>query len=101
MNWAFAISRSHYTNINLGVLSLGYPDKYKDEGLDEHEAAVAPLSQDLADRIGDVVLPRRGRLAIRVCGQILGICKWTTISFPRFILNIRLSRSKILVLTRK
>lgn len=42
------------------ALSLGYPDAYEEDELEELENEVAPLSQALADRIEDVVLPQRG-----------------------------------------
>lgn len=61
INQTFTIGRSHYANnINLEVLSQGYPDVYEEDELEEFEVEVAPLSQNLADRIEDMVLPRRG-----------------------------------------
>ena len=41
-------------------MSHGYAPGYEVHELEEMETAVAPLSQDLADRIEDIVLPRRG-----------------------------------------
>ena len=41
-------------------MSHGYALGYEVYELEEMETAVAPLSYDLADRIEDVVLPRRG-----------------------------------------
>ena len=41
-------------------MSLGYAPGYEDHELVEIETAVAPLSQDLTDRIEDIVLPRSG-----------------------------------------
>ena len=41
-------------------MSHGYVPGYEVHELEEMEVAVAPLSQDLADRIEDVVLPQRG-----------------------------------------
>jgi hypothetical protein len=38
-------------------MSLGYTPRYDEKELEE---AVIPLSQDLAGRIKDIVLPRRG-----------------------------------------
>ena len=38
----------------------GYEPRYEVHELEEMEVAVAPLSQDLVDRIVDVVLPWRG-----------------------------------------
>ena len=55
------IACSHYgDNIDLETMSLGFAPGYTDAELDEIEAAVAPLSQDLADKMEDTVLPRRG-----------------------------------------
>jgi hypothetical protein len=39
----FAIARSHYVNINLKALSLGYPDNYSNVELDALEASITPL----------------------------------------------------------
>ena len=41
-------------------MSHGFAPGYEIHELEEMEAVVAPLSQDLADRIEDVALPRRG-----------------------------------------
>ena len=41
-------------------MSHGYVPSYEVHELEEMEAMVATLSQDLVDRIEDVVLPRRG-----------------------------------------
>ena len=41
-------------------MSLGYVPGYEDHELEEMEMVVALLSQDLADKIKDIVLPRRG-----------------------------------------
>ena len=55
------IARSHYgDNIDLEVMSHNYSPGYEVHELEEMEMAVAPLSQDLADRIEGIVLPRRG-----------------------------------------
>ena len=54
------IARSHYgDSINLETMSHDFVPGYEVHELEEMEAAVAPLSQDLADRIEDIVLPRR------------------------------------------
>jgi hypothetical protein len=54
----FAIARSHYAeSINLEVMSQGYALGYEDEELDKMENDVAPLLQDLANKIADAVLP--------------------------------------------
>jgi hypothetical protein len=60
VNRVFTIARSLYVNINLETLSLGYPDNYSNAELDALEAAVAPLSQALSDRIEGLVLPHGG-----------------------------------------
>ena len=58
VNLSFAIARSHYgDNIDLEAMSHGFPPGYEVHELEEMEAAVAPLSQDLADRIEGIVLP--------------------------------------------
>ena len=41
-------------------MSHGYALGYEVHELEEMEAVVAPLSQDLADRIESIVLPWRG-----------------------------------------
>ena len=61
INQAFAIACSHYTdNIDLETMSLGFAPGYEAHELDEIETTVAPLSQELANRIEDIVLPQRG-----------------------------------------
>ena len=61
VNQSFMIARSHYgDSIDLEAMSHGFVPGYEVHEPDEMEAAVAPLSQDLADRIEDIVLPRRG-----------------------------------------
>ena len=61
VNQSFVIARSHYgDNIDLEAMSHGYALGYEVHELVEMEMAVAPLSQDLADRIEDIVLPWRG-----------------------------------------
>ena len=58
---AFAIAHSHYADsIDLETMSLGFAPGYEASELDGIETAVAPLAQDLADRVEDIVLPRRG-----------------------------------------
>ena len=55
------IAHSHYgDNIDLETMSHGFAPGYEVHELEEMEAAVAPLSQDLADRIKGIVLPQRG-----------------------------------------
>ena len=61
VNQSFTIARSHYgDNIDLETMSHGFTPDYEVHMLEEMEAAVAPLSQDLADRIEGIVLPQRG-----------------------------------------
>ena len=61
INQAFAITRSHYADsIDLETMSLGFAPGYEAHELDEIETAVAPLAQNLADKVEDIVLPRRG-----------------------------------------
>ena len=57
---AFAVAHSHYAQeINLGVMSQGFAPVYEDAELDEMEKAVTPLSQNLADKLKEEVLPSR------------------------------------------
>lgn len=44
VNRVFAIAHSHYVNINVEALSLGYLDNYSNTELDALEAVVTPLS---------------------------------------------------------
>jgi hypothetical protein len=61
INRTFAIARSYYAeSINLEVMTQGYAPGYEDEELEKMEDDVAPLSQDLANKIANVVLPQRG-----------------------------------------
>jgi len=63
VNQSFMIAHSHYgDSINLDALSHGYAPSYEVHELDEMETSVTPLSQDLADMIEGIVLPRRGLL---------------------------------------
>ena len=58
---AFAIARSHYDdNINLRAMSLDFMPSYELFELDEIEAVVTPLTESLASKIEDMVLPQRG-----------------------------------------
>ena len=55
------IARSHCgDSIDLEAMSHIYMLVYEVHELEEMEMAVAPLSQDLADRIEGIVLPQRG-----------------------------------------
>ena len=61
VNQSFMISHSHYgDSIDLEAMSHGYTPSYEVHELEKMETAVAPLSQDLADRIEGMVLPQRG-----------------------------------------
>ena len=61
VNESFVISRSYYgDSIDLEMMSHGFAPGYEVHELEEMEAAVAALSQDLADRIEDIILPCRG-----------------------------------------
>ena len=56
----FAIARSHYTNsIDLETMSLGFMPGYEASKLDEIEKVVAPIVQNLADKVEEIVLPQR------------------------------------------
>ena len=58
---AFAIAHSLYADsIDLETMSLGFAPGYEASKLDEIETAVAPLVQDLVNRVEDIVLPQRG-----------------------------------------
>jgi hypothetical protein len=46
--------------INLEAMSQGYTPGNETKELEEMEDDVAPLSQDLANKIADAVLPQRG-----------------------------------------
>ena len=60
VNQSFVIARSHYgDSIDLEAMSHGYMPGYEVHELEEMETVVAPLSQDLADRIEGIVLPQR------------------------------------------
>ena len=55
---AFTIARSHYDReVNLEVMSLGFPPNYEDDELDEIEKEVTPLVQMLANSLKGMVLP--------------------------------------------
>ena len=58
---AFAIARSHYTDsIDLETMSLLFALGYEASELDEIEKAVAPIVWNLANKVEEIVLPRRG-----------------------------------------
>ena len=57
----FTIAHSHYVDsIDLETMSLGFTPGYEASELDEIEKVVAPVAQNLADTVEDIVLPRRG-----------------------------------------
>ena len=61
VNLSFMIAHSHYgDNIDLEAMSHGCTPSFEAHELEEMETAVAPLSQDLVDRIRSIVLPQRG-----------------------------------------
>ena len=52
------IAHSHYgDNIDLETMRHGFAPGYEVHELEEMEAVVDPLSQDLVDRIESIVLP--------------------------------------------
>ena len=58
VNQSFAIARSHYGDIiDLEAMSHGYAPGYEVHEMEEMETMVAPLSQDLTDKIEGIVLP--------------------------------------------
>ena len=57
---AFTVAHAHYEKeINLKVMSEGFPSTYEDEELEEMEEMVAPLAKNLADNLKEMVLPPR------------------------------------------
>ena len=57
VNQSFVIAHSHYGDIiDLETMSHGYVPSYEAHELEEMETVVAPLSQDLVDRIESIVL---------------------------------------------
>ena len=55
---AFVVAHSYYDReINLEVMSHGFAPVYEDAELDEMEKAVAPLAQNLVNRLKEEVLP--------------------------------------------
>ena len=58
VNQSFTIAHSHYgDSIDLEAMSHGYAPGYEVHEMEEMETMVAPLSQDLADKIEGIVLP--------------------------------------------
>jgi hypothetical protein len=61
VNQAFTIGYSLCReSLNLATLSGGYLDTFGDDTVEKLEHAMVPLSQALADKVEDMVLPRRG-----------------------------------------
>ena len=61
VNQSFAIAYSHYMdNIDLEMMSHGFAPNYEVSELDKIEKTVAPVAQNLADKVEEIVLPRRG-----------------------------------------
>ena len=57
---AFTVAHAHYEKeINLKVMSEGFPSTYEDDELEEMEKMVAPLAKNLADNLKEMVLPLR------------------------------------------
>ena len=61
VNQSFVIARSHYEDsIDLEMMSHGFTPSYEAHELEEMETVVAPLLQDLVDRIESIVLSQSG-----------------------------------------
>ena len=61
VNQSFMIAHSHYGDIiDLEAMSHIFAPSYEAHELEDMETVVAPLSQDLADRLESIVLLRRG-----------------------------------------
>ena len=57
---AFTVAHAHYEKeINLKVMSEGFPPTYEDDELEAIEKVVAPLVKNLADSLKEMVLPSR------------------------------------------
>ena len=54
----FTIVCSHYINIDLPVVSEGFAPGYTDAELDEIEKEAAPPTRDLAEKVGEEILPK-------------------------------------------
>ena len=57
---SFMITRSHYENINLATMSLGFAPVYTDAELENIEKEVALVAHDLSAKIEDEIIPLRG-----------------------------------------
>ena len=57
---AFTVAHAHYEKeINLKMMSEGFPPTYEDDELEAIEKVVAPLAKNLADNLKEMVLPSR------------------------------------------
>ena len=57
---AFTVAHAHYEKeINLKVMSEGFPPTYEDDELESIEKVVAPLAKNLADNLKEMALPSR------------------------------------------
>ena len=54
----FTIVCSHYINIDLPVISEGFTPGYPNTELDKTEKEAAPLVLDLAEKVGEEILPK-------------------------------------------
>ena len=55
---AFTVAHAHYEKeINLKVMSEGFPSTFEDDELEAIEKMVAPLAKNLADNLKEMVLP--------------------------------------------
>ena len=55
---SFALTRSHYENIDLATMSQGFAPIYIDIELEDIEKEVAPLALDLSTKIHDEIIPQ-------------------------------------------
>ena len=56
---SFTIARSHYENIDLATMSLGFVPVYTDAELDDIKKR-CPLVHDLSAKIEDEIVPLKG-----------------------------------------
>jgi hypothetical protein len=57
---SFAITHSHYENINLEAIGHGFAPGYANDELDEIKKTTVDPTQELADKIEGEVIPLRG-----------------------------------------
>ena len=55
---SFAITHSHYENIDLAMMSQGFALIYTDTELEDIEKEVPPLAHDLSTKIEDEIIPQ-------------------------------------------